>query len=471
MPPIRPKQWLKTSKEWFTNAKDWVWGQEPFNQAAHVVQRLIRAVLSVLSSASRGDLQLNAMSLSYTTLLSLVPLLAVTFSVLKAFGSAAVIEPFLLSLMAPLGDAADELTARLLEFVQNLRVGVLGAVGVALLFFTVVALMQRIERVFNRIWHVHQLRSLSSRFSNYLSVLLVGPVLVIAASSLTAGLFGAPIIRDVTEMTLIGTLFNMLGYLLPLLIWTAVFAFLYIFIPNTRVKFSAALVGGLVAAILWNLFGYLFGGLIAGSTNLTAIYSAFASLVLFMVWLQIAWMIVLVGAGISYAWQYSDRLILGRPRAVHPAIRLAAGIVLFDTVESAFERGALPPDRDELALRVQKEPGLENVWIDSLLEKLLDGELLRSTEQDSRMGFLPARPGSAVTLADIETALEGEMPTLSPALLEKIPALARFAEVRDQLEGDLEATRFYTPYQGAESSPAYQGEESSPAASADAPRQ
>ncbi|MDG4867688.1 YihY/virulence factor BrkB family protein [Guyparkeria sp. 1SP6A2] len=462
MPPIRPQQWLKISKEWFTTTKDWIWGQQPFNQAAHLAQRLIRAILSVLSSASRGDLQLNAMSLSYTTLLSLVPLLAVTFSVLKAFGSSAVIEPFLLSLMAPLGDAADELTARLLDFVQNIRVGVLGAVGVALLFFTVVALMQRIERVFNSIWHVHQLRSLSSRFSNYLSVLLVGPVLVIAASSLTAGLFGAPIIRDVTAFSLIGTLFNLLGYLLPLMIWTAVFAFLYIFIPNTRVKFSAALVGGLVAAILWNLFGYLFGGLIAGSTNLTAIYSAFASLVLFMVWLQIAWMIVLVGAGISYAWQYSDRLILGRPRAVHPAVRLAAGIVLFDTVESAFERGAPPPDRDELAQRVQKEQGLENVWIDSLLEKLLDAELLRSTEQDSRMGFLPARPGSAITLADIETALEGEIPTLSPALLEKIPALARFAEVREQLEDDLEATRFYSPYQG---------EESSPAASADAPRQ
>ncbi len=455
MLPIRPQQW-------FHATKDWIWGSQPSSKAGQLAQRLIRAFLNVLSSASRGELQINAMSLSYTTLLSLVPLLAVTFSVLKAFGSAAVIEPFLLSLMAPLGEVANELTERLLEFVQNIRVGVLGAVGVALLFYTVIALMQRIERVFNHIWQVHQLRSLQSRFANYLSVLMVGPVLVIAASSLTAALIAAPVIRDFTEFSLIGTVLKWFGYLLPLLLWTGAFAFLYVFIPNTRVKVSAALVGGLVAAILWNLLSLLFGGLIAGSTNLTAIYSAFASLVLFMVWLQIAWMIVLVGAGISYAWQHSDRLTLQRPHAVHPAARLAAGIVLFDEIETAFERGAPPPDRDELADRVHKEQGLEYVWIDLLLEKLVDAELLRTTERDSLVGFLPGRPASAVTLADIDTAIEGEMPTLSPAMLEEIPALARFAEARGRLEDDLKASHLAGPIQPRESSPA---------ASTDAPRQ
>lgn len=455
MLPIRPRQWFKA-------AKDWIWCNEPDSLPAQLAQRLIRAFLSVMSSASRGDLQINAMSLSYTTLLSLVPLLAVTFSVLKAFGSAAVIEPFLLSLMAPLGEAANELTNRLLEFVKNIRVGVLGAVGVALLFYTVIVLMQRIERVFNRIWHVHQLRSLQSRFSNYLSVLMVGPVLVIAASSLTAALFAAPMVQDITDVSLIGTPLKWLGYLLPLLVWTGAFAFLYVFIPNTRVKVSAALVGGLVAAILWNLLGLLFGGLIAGSANLTAIYSAFASLVLFMVWLQIAWMIVLVGAGVSYAWQYSDRLILGRARPAHPAAQLAAGIVLFDEIETAFEQGKPPPDRDDLAQRVQKEQGLDDVWVDPLLEKLLDAELLRPTDQDSRLGFLPARPGSTITLADLDTAMEGQMPELSPALLEEIPALARFAEARSQLEDSLKADHLAAPGQPGESSPA---------ASAEAPRQ
>ncbi|MFN2381501.1 MAG: YhjD/YihY/BrkB family envelope integrity protein [Guyparkeria sp.] len=396
--------------------------------------------MSVLSSASRGDLQLNAMSLSYTTLLSMVPLLAVAFSVLKAFGSSAVIEPFLLSVMAPLGEAADELTPRILDFVENIRVGVLGAVGVALLFYTVIALLQKIERVFNRIWNVHQMRSMSARFANYLSVLMVGPVLVIAAGSLTATLLASPWVSDVAELSVLATLLNWLGHLVPLAIWTGAFAFLYLFIPNTRVRPGSALVGGLVAAVLWNLLGLLFGGLIAGSTSYTAVYSAFASLVLFLVWLQIAWMIVLVGAGISYAWQHSDRLTLGKPEPVHSGAKLATAIVLLDEIERRFEAGKVPPDRDRLAERVGHYPQLAPVWIDPLLGKLVEAELLRITEPKDSTCFLPARPSERITLTDVERAIEGSLPALPEELVKAIPALSRFAKRRRQWEEDLDRT-------------------------------
>ncbi|QGT78767.1 YihY family inner membrane protein [Guyparkeria halophila] len=433
MIPFTPRQWLQPVTRW-------IWHDRPASRLGRTAQRLVRAMLSVMSSASRGDLQLNAMSLSYTTLLSMVPLLAVTFSVLKAFGSASVIEPFLLSVMAPLGDAADELTLRILDFVDNIRVGVLGAVGVALLFYTVIALMQKIERVFNRIWNVHQMRSMSARFANYLSVLMVGPVLVIAAGSLTATLLAAPWISDVTELSVLATVLKWLGYLVPLAIWTGAFAFLYLFIPNTRVRPGSALVGGLVAAVLWNLLGLLFGGLIAGSTSYTAVYSAFASLVLFLVWLQIAWMIVLVGAGISYAWQHSDRLTLGKPAAVHPATRLATAIVLLDEIERRFEAGQTPPDRDRLAERVDPYPELAPVWIDPLLEKLVEAELLRITEPSDATCFLPARPGERISLAEVERAIEGEPARLPRPLVDAIPALDRFARRHRQWEEDIGAT-------------------------------
>ena len=429
----KPTEWIRPVKQWIRHA-------QPTGRLVGFAHRLTRAFVSVMSSASRGDLQLNAMSLSYTTLLSMVPLLAVSFSVLKAFGSASVIEPFLLSVMAPLGDAADELTLRILTFVDNIRVGVLGAVGVALLFYTVIALMQKIERVFNRIWHVHRMRSISARFASYLSVLMVGPVLVIAASSLTATLLGAPIISDIAEVSILGAILKWLGFLVPLAIWTAAFAFLYLFIPNTRVKPSAALVGGLVAAVLWNLLGLLFGGLIAGSTSYTAVYSAFASLVLFLVWLQIAWMIVLVGAGISYGWQHSDRLQLGDEESVHPSQRLGAAIVLLDEIERRFEAGRLPPDRDQLMERLEKQGALGEVWVDPLLEKLVDAQLLRVTESADVTRFLPARPGSAITLDEVESALEGKAPELPHTLVEEIPALARFGEHHREWQAELSRT-------------------------------
>ncbi|MGM0516782.1 MAG: YihY/virulence factor BrkB family protein [Pseudomonadota bacterium] len=420
-------------RHWLERMEHWIWRAKPGLRSARVAQRLVRAFLSVLSSASRGDLQLNAMSLSYTTLLSMVPLLAVAFSVLKAFGSQSIIEPFLLSVMAPLGETANELTDQILDFVNNIRVGVLGAVGVALLFYTVIALMQKIERVFNRIWHVHQMRTLSSRFANYLSVLMVGPVLVIAAGSLTATLLAAPAIREFAELSLIGTLLKWAGYLVPLGVWTAAFAFLYAFIPNTRVRAGSALVGGLIAAILWNLLGLVFGGLVAGSTNFTAVYSAFASLVLFLIWLQIAWMIVLVGAGISYAWQNSDRLILGEAKPAHPAARLATAIVLLDQVERTFEAGRRPPDRDDLFHEVQAYRALGGVWIDPLLEKMVEAGLLRLAERDDQPGLLPGRPGAAISLADVEAAIEGEEPEIPTKLVHEVPALERFVAERRRL--------------------------------------
>ena len=446
MKSFAPRQWLE-------RVNRWIWQAEPTRDVARVGQRLVRAILSVLSSASRGDLQLNAMSLSYTTLLSMVPLLAVAFSVLKAFGSSAIIEPFLLSVMAPLGEAADELTERILAFVNNIRVGVLGAVGVALLFYTVIALMQKIERVFNRIWHVHQMRTLSSRFANYLSVLMVGPVLVIAASSLTATLLAAPAIREFAELSMIGTLLNWAGYLVPLGVWTAAFAFLYAFIPNTRVRPGAALVGGLIAAILWNILGLLFGGLVAESTNYTAVYSAFASLVLFLIWLQIAWMIVLVGAGVSYAWQNSERLTLGEAKPAHPAARLATAIVLLDHVERAFETGRRPPDRDELFHEIQAYRSLAGVWIDPLLEKLVEAELMRLAEQEDQPGLLPGRPGTAISLADIEAAIEGDEPEIPAALIREIPALGRFVDERRRLVEGLEQARLTTNQSGSDDAP------------------
>lgn len=457
MTALKPATWIRPVKRW-------IWYARPVGRMARFSQRLARAFLSVMSAASRGDLQLNAMSLSYTTLLSMVPLLAVTFSVLKAFGSSTVLEPFLSSLLAPLGEAADELILQILSFVDNIRVGVLGAIGVALLFYTVIALMQKIERVFNHIWHVHQMRSMSARFANYLSVLMVGPVLVIAAGSLTATLLAAPAVREFAELSILASTLQWLGYLVPLAIWTGAFAFLYLFIPNTRVKVSAALVGGLVAAVLWSLLGLVFGGLVAESTNYTAVYSAFASLVLFLVWLQIAWMIVLIGAGISYGWQHSDRLQIGPKSGTHPSLRLATAIVLLDEIERHFEAGQTPPDRDRLADRVGQHRSLARVWIDPLLEKLVDAELLRVTEPDDSTGFLPARPATAITLAEVENAIEGPAPDLSAELIEAIPALARFAAQRREWEEKLGTTPLSAPDQSPP-------DQSTASPSGDAPRQ
>ncbi|HXV80481.1 MAG TPA: YhjD/YihY/BrkB family envelope integrity protein, partial [Candidatus Binatia bacterium] len=129
-----------------------------------------RAALVAYARYRDDLLSLQAMSLTYTTLLSLVPFLAVTFSVLKAFGAQSFAEPFLASVLEPLGPQGSEVTNRIMGFVKNLRVGILGAVGMAMLFYTVVSLVAKMEDALNHIWHLPLSRSWGQRFSAYLSV-------------------------------------------------------------------------------------------------------------------------------------------------------------------------------------------------------------------------------------------------------------------------------------------------------------
>ncbi|MCK7580267.1 MAG: YihY/virulence factor BrkB family protein [Chromatiales bacterium] len=181
---------------------DLLWGSD-LAAVSPLRRRLIRSarlVHAVVRDFADGQLTLRAMSLVYTTLLSLVPLLALSFSVLKGFGVHNQVRPALLAFLAPLGDKGVQITEQTIGFIDNIRVGVLGAVGLGLLIYTVTALLQKIELSFNYVWRVKRLRPLAQRFSQYLSVLTIGPVLVFSAIGITASLIeqcrGAGAARD-----------------------------------------------------------------------------------------------------------------------------------------------------------------------------------------------------------------------------------------------------------------------------------
>ncbi|MBN2856219.1 MAG: YihY/virulence factor BrkB family protein, partial [Halothiobacillaceae bacterium] len=307
-----------------------------------------------------------------------------------------------------MGHSAPELTEQITGFVSNIKVGVLGTLGIALLFYTVISLMQKIETVFNGIWQVHHLRQLATRISMYLSVLLVGPVLVLAAMGLTASLLSNQLITDLTQYTGFGVSLGGLTWLFPLLLWIAVFTFIYKAIPNTSVTFSAALVGGIVAAFLWNGVGLAFGVMIAGSAQYTAIYSAFASLILFMVWLQLAWLIVLVGASASFAWQRTDQLqAMGHtPINAHHQLMIAA-LEALSLVDARFEAGLNPPSTQSLKTQLTGMPAMDPLLLDQAISALQTAQLIypQGTAEDS--GWLPAKPAKRVSVADVRAALWG----------------------------------------------------------------
>lgn len=357
--------------------------------------RFLRLLVVIARAVQDSQINLRAMALVYSTLLSLVPLLAVSFSVLKAFGAHELIRPTLAEALEPLGPRGVEITNRIVAFVDNIQVGVLGAVGVAGLLYTALLLLDKIEEGLNQIWRARRGRSLIRKFSDYLSLLLVGPVLVFAALGLTAAMQSHWLVQRLFGVSALQAVAAFLfGQVAPFVFLGVAFAFLYGVVPNTRVRPTSALLGGAVAAILWHLAGLAFTAFIAGSTRYTAIYSSFAILVVFLIWLYVAWLIVFVGAQIAYFYQYPSSYLAARQREGLTFRERLAFAALVEITRRALVRQ--PPARvEEIAVTIDAPvKNLEDV-IDDLVTR---GVLLRAAEPE---GVALARGPDEVTAADV----------------------------------------------------------------------
>jgi membrane protein len=362
---------------------------------------IVRGLGGIVREATEGQLTLRAMSLVYTTLLSIVPLLALSFSVLKAFGAHNAVEPFLLNLLEPLGEQGAEIVQNVLGFVDNMRVGVLGFVGLIFLVYTVIALVQKIEQAFNGIWHIEGTRSLGQRFSNYLSVIMVGPLLVVSALGVTATVMSSTLMQRVTSVEPLGTLFEAASRLLPFGLIVAAFTFIYMFVPNTRVRFLPALIGAVLAGLIWQGVGWGFASMVAGSTRFDAIYSGFAIVIMLLIWIYLAWLILLIGSNIAFYVQYPEYIrVRGDAARVSGSMRERLGLHLMTQVARHFVAGTQPPGLDEIAHRL-RVPSRAIAGAASALEA--GGLLVRTGEDDDR--YLPARDLSAIPVNEIFQAL------------------------------------------------------------------
>lgn len=382
---------LRTAPQYLKRGFDnRVWNVDPATVPAwkRWLVHATRISVAIGRDLADGQLNLQAMSLVYTTLLSLVPLLAISFSVLKGFGVHNQLEPVLLNLMAPLGEKGVEISTRIIEFVDNAKVGVLGSVGLGLLVYTVVTLMQKIERAFNFSWHVTQHRSFAKRFSDYLSVILIGPVLVFASVGLSASLQAAPVVERLAAIQPLGMLFQLVGTIVPYLLLVAAFTFIYIFVPNTKVRVSSAFVGALVAGFMWKLLGWAFAAFVVTSTNYAAIYSAFATLIIFMLWLYAGWLVLLLGASVA-CYHQKPELVTSRGDSVRPANRYREHLTLLilQLVGQHHYRGQAPWTSEHLAQRLNAPIGT----VDEVLAALIEHGLLTRTDADPPE-LVPGRP-------------------------------------------------------------------------------
>lgn len=391
--------------------------------------KALRVLYAVSQDLAQGQLTLRAMSLVYTTLLSLVPLLAISFSVLKGFGVHNRIEPFLLNLLEPLGEKAQEITTRIIEFVDRIEIGVLGFMGLILLFYTVVSLLQKIERSLNFVWHITRERTLSQRFRDYLSVVVVGPVLVFTAMGIAGSVMSASFVQSVAGVGIVGEFLAVSGRVLPYVMVSGAFTFVYVFIPNTTVKLRYALIGGFASGLLWMLVGWGFASFVVTSAKYTAIYSTFATLIFFMIWLYLAWLILLVGGSIAFYCQQPEYIGLRRDtlRFGSNFMEKAALLVAAEAVRAFYAKRA-PVTAEGLAqiTRVPM-PVIEQV-LAALEDKAL---LLRAGETE--IGYVPAGPPEDTPVKDVLDAV-GEIDSGSHGTLKGMSADDAVDSLVDELD-------------------------------------
>jgi membrane protein len=336
--------------------------------------------------------------------------------------------------LEPLGDRAYDLTAQVMGFVDNVRSGLLGSLGLVFLIYTVISMVQKVEESFNFVWRVEQPRSFGRRFSEYLSVMIVGPAVIVAALGLIAAFGSSTVMRWIGSYEPFGSILLVLGKLAPYLLVTAVFTFMYGFMPNTRVRFRAAAIGGIFAGVLWAASGVIFTSFVAGSSNTMVIYAGFAIVIVALIWIHWSWLILLLGAQLAFYVQQPQYLRPGRGEIqLNSALRERVALSIMYLIVCDFQHSQHRWTINKLAEHLDI-PGAAVGPVVTALERR---KLLLLADDDS---WVPGRDPQMIELAEVLDAVRNDIagPRLG-RVRDIAPAVeaARIAEhaLRDALKG------------------------------------
>ena len=395
----RIQQFIRELRE---NLTTWLWSKDL--QASPLPQRFLvrcsQICIAVVRDLFQGQLSLRAMSLVFTTVIGFFPLLALTFAVLKSLGVHNAMEPTLLALLQPLGERANELTSDVLSYVDNLQVELIRITSVGILIYIVLDMMLKIESSFNYIWAVKQGRSWSSRVSEYLFAVIVSPLLLFLSISITSYVNTNFFERFLEGLIYGGVLLELSALVAPILLMSLAFAFAYSFLPNTKVQFSSAFIGGFVTTLIWKLMDSVFQGFFVTSAR-ESIYLAFATPIATIFFIYIGWLVALVGSNIAFYHQNPGKTRTGREKlSLSISQQEQLGLAIAMTIIRRFSAGEEPLTQDQLAAELH----CSGLAVENALGNLQQIDLIRTTS-DNPARYLPTRTVADCTIVEIWQAL------------------------------------------------------------------
>lgn len=366
----------------------------------------LRIIILALRGFDEDKCGLQASALTFYCLMSIVPVVAMAFGVAKGFGFEETLKQQIYEKFQDQSVIITKIVAFSESMLEKTQGGLVAGIGVAVLFFLVIKLLSNIERSFNNIWGIRAGRSLARKLTDYLAVMLICPLLFIMSSSLTVFLT-----TEANELTgriaFLQTFSPLIAITLkplPYLFTSVLFTFNYIFMPNTKVRFKSALFGGIVAGIIYQVAQWAYIKFQIGAVNYGAIYGGFAALPLFLLWLQMSWVIVLLGAEISSACQTVDTYefepdclkVSARFKQIL-ALRIVQLCVHHFTEGKEPWRAALISHELEIPIRLVREV---------IFELVQSGILLETHTPDDEPAYCPARTVENLRVSDVLFALE-----------------------------------------------------------------
>ncbi len=369
--------------------------------------RAARIIILSFREFANDQCSLRASALTFYSLLSIVPVFAMAFGVAKGFGMDKLLQEKLIENM----QGQQEILNRIIEFSENMLVntkgGVIAGIGLVLLFWTVIQVLSNIEKSFNHIWGITKHRSLGQKFTDYLALMLIAPVFFIAASSATVFIVSqiTLITEKITILGPIGPVILAALKLLPFAVFWGLLTFLYIFLPNGKIQFSSALLGGMIAGAIYNLVQWAYIHFQIGASNAGAVYGTFAALPLFLVWLQTSWLIVLYGAEIAFAHQNEDRFEFEQDcRSASYEFKRLLALRMTEVCVKRFVDGQPPISIEEMAEQVGAPIRLTRELMDLLV--LSNVLTLAQTGDERAKHYQPARDVAEMTVQFVIDQIE-----------------------------------------------------------------
>jgi len=384
----------------------WLLQEDKLSLFRAKIVKSLKIILLSVQGFSRDLCSLRASALTLYTILSIVPIIAMLFGIAKGFGFEKMMKQQLIEKIP----SQETMVLQLIDFAQNLlestKGGVVAGTGIIILFWTVIKVIGNIEESFNYIWKVEQGRILSRKFSDYLSLMLLAPVILIISGSITVFL--------TTQLTWLVDFINLSGIgdwlviralsLLPLLLMTGLFTFTLVFMPNRKINYKAGIIAGFITAIMYNLAQWAYLSLQFGVSDYNAIYGSFAALPLFVIWLQIGWMIVLFGCEIAFFLQNYENY---QHSSEFSNLSFSLEKVIALQITHLIIKNFIPLNNPLTAAQIAKNMDIPIAIIQSILLKLVASHIIvEFKDQKEYEVYQPAVDINMLTISYVVNALE-----------------------------------------------------------------